>query len=98
MKNSNLFYKKGCARALMHLVIIPIILFSILLYTEKQYSLLVPFGYLLLISIAQFIRLKKTQSLELRIYSNAFFDFLKALSILFTIIIVMTIIGLGVGQ
>lgn len=97
MKNSNLFYKNGHKRALMHLIVIPTILFIFFLSIEKTYSLTIPFLYLLLISVAQYIRLKKTESLELRIYSRTFFDFLLNLSVLL-ILTILVIFGLGVGQ
>jgi 4-hydroxybenzoate polyprenyltransferase len=93
MKDSNEIYKIGKRRALIHLLFLPLTIFTIMLIVEKQYSLVVPMAYVLIVGIAQYIRLIKTEKKHLEIYSRTFFDVLKQVSIITFIAIILILLG-----
>jgi hypothetical protein len=64
-----------------------------MLIVEKQYSLVVPMAYVLIVGIAQYIRLIKTEKKHLEIYSRTFFDVLKQVSIITFIAIILILLG-----
>jgi hypothetical protein len=94
MSNSNKFWLEGHARAALHLIVAPVVLFTVLVFIEKTYSLIVPISYLVIISILQYIRLKKAESLKLKIYSRSFFDHLKFQA---TLLLGLFLILFGIG-
>jgi hypothetical protein len=82
-------------RANAHLFFIPTII-SLLTYSfEKELSLIIPIGYIFLISIAQYIRLKTTQKRHLKTYSLYFFRTLKNIFIVLFLSIVALLIGVA---
>lgn len=93
MINPNKYHKIGKIRAFMHLIILPIVIFSLFFVIDKQYSLVVPMAYIMFIALVQYLRLIKTDRVHLKIYSRTFFDVLKQLTTFALIAIVLILLG-----
>lgn len=94
MKNSDL-QKIGQKRAFIHLFVFPIALFTIMYFIDKHYCLVVSLGYIIIITLLEFLRLITTEDHK-RIYSQMFFKVLKKLLALAFIAIVLLLIGVVV--
>lgn len=95
MKNEKNYYKIGQRRALMHLLFLPLTIFIIFLIANKQYSLVVPMAYVLIVAIAQYVRLIKTDRIHLKIYSRTFFDVLVQLFMVGTLLAIFFLLGVA---
>lgn len=79
---------KGTIRAVIHFSI-PVVLFILLLFLNRDYALIVPIGYTIFMSTAQYIRLKKSKNKILKTYSKIYFDFLQVIALLLVLLIVV---------
>jgi hypothetical protein len=95
MNNEKNYYKIGQRRALLHLLFLPLTIFVIFLIANKQYSLIVPMAYVLIVAIAQYVRLIKTERIHLKIYSRTFFDVLIQLFIAGIILALFLLLGVA---
>lgn len=78
----------GTIRAIIHFSI-PVGLFILFLFLDREYALIVPIGYVIFISVAQYIRLKKSKNKTLKTYSKIYFDFLQVIALLLILVIVV---------
>lgn len=85
----------GKRRAVAHLIFIPIII-SLLAYSfSKELSLIIPIAYIILMAMAQYVRLITTEKRYLKYYSLYFFRTLKKILITIFLIIVALLIGVA---
>lgn len=93
MKNSNNYYASAHLRAVFHLIGLPILLFIVVATIEKNLSLVIPAFYILILGVLQYIRLKNTDSLEHKVYSRTFFDYLKNIVAIAFVAVVLLVAG-----
>ncbi len=82
-------------RALAHLIFLPIISYLITYIYAKELSLIIPIGYLFIITILQYIRLIKTTKRHLKFYSMYFFKTLKNLLVVLFFVVVTIFVGVA---
>ena len=83
----------GKLKAFAHLIFMPPILSLLANSFSKELSLIIPIAYVILITIAQYIRLVTTSKRTLKIYSLCFFRTLKNILITIFLLFVALLIG-----